>query len=114
MFTLNAKGIPYCAIWCQQSVQLKGCSHLTFAFVFAFNIVSMETQIQTHRMGLNPFLMFYIEAMLNIGTLQDVLLELLEEEEGMNLVTPVVMMDPTEMRMQILKKRMTVVLRQLG
>ena len=25
----------------------------------------METQTQTHRMGLNPFLMFYIDAMLN-------------------------------------------------
>ena len=28
-----------------------------------FNIVSMETQTQMHRMGLNPFLMFSIETM---------------------------------------------------
>ena len=27
----------------------------------------METQTQMHRMGLNPFLMFYIDAMLNIN-----------------------------------------------
>ena len=46
---------------------LKVCSHLTFAFAFAsrspskFNIASMETQTQMHRMGLNPFLTFYIE-----------------------------------------------------
>ena len=50
-----------------QNTTLKLCSHLTFAFVFAstslskFNIASMETQTQTHRMGLNPFLMFYID-----------------------------------------------------
>ena len=31
-----------------------------------FNIVSMETQIQTHRMGLNPFCAFSIDAMLNL------------------------------------------------
>ena len=48
-------------------IQLKVCSHLTFASTFAstspskFNIASMETQTQTHRMGLNPFLMFYID-----------------------------------------------------
>ena len=30
-----------------------------------FNIVSMETQTQTHRMGLNPFLTFSIDTMLN-------------------------------------------------
>ena len=52
---------------------LKVCSHLTSAFAFAstspskFNIASMETQTQTHRVGLNPFLMFYIDAMLNIA-----------------------------------------------
>ena len=51
---------------------LKVCSHLTFAFAFAlmspskFNIASMETQTQMHRMGLNPFLTFYIVAMLNV------------------------------------------------
>ena len=48
----------------------KGCSHLTFAFAFAspstFNIASMVTQRQTHRMGLNPFLTFYIDAVLNV------------------------------------------------
>ena len=27
----------------------------------------METQTQTQRMGLNPFLTFYIDAMLNVG-----------------------------------------------
>ena len=30
------------------------------------NIATMETQTQTHRMGLNPFLTFYIDAMLNV------------------------------------------------
>ena len=46
----------------------KLCSHLTFTFAFAstspskFNIASMETQTQTHRM--DP--QFYIDAMLNI------------------------------------------------
>ena len=45
---------------------LKVCSHLTFAFASMspskFNIASMETQTQTqmHRMGLNPFMTFYI------------------------------------------------------
>ena len=51
---------------------LKVCSHLTFAFAFAstspskFNTASMVTQTQTHRMGLNPFLKFYMDAMSNI------------------------------------------------
>ena len=49
---------------------LKVRSHLTFAFApmfpSKFNIASMETQTQMHRMGLNPFLMFYIVAMLNV------------------------------------------------
>ena len=49
---------------------LKVRSHLTFAFASTlpskFNIASMETQTQTHRMGLNPFLTFYIEVMLNV------------------------------------------------
>ena len=31
-----------------------------------FNIASMETQTEMHRMGLNPFLTFYIDAMLNV------------------------------------------------
>ena len=31
-----------------------------------FNIVSMETQTEIHRMGLNPFLMFSIDTMLNL------------------------------------------------
>ena len=50
----------------------KVSSHLTFAFAFAltspskFNIASMEMQTQTHRIGLNPFLTFYIDAMLNV------------------------------------------------
>ena len=47
---------------------LKVRSHLTFAFASTlpskFNIASMETQ--THRMGLNPFLTFYIEVLLNV------------------------------------------------
>ena len=34
------------------------------------NIVSMETKTQTHRMGLNPFLTFYIDAMLNTDATQ--------------------------------------------
>ena len=48
-------------------VTLKVCSHLTFASAFAstspskFNIASMETQTQTHRMGLNPLLTFYFD-----------------------------------------------------
>ena len=41
------------------------CSHLAFAFASTspskFNIALMETQTQTHRMGLNPFLTFYID-----------------------------------------------------
>ena len=43
---------------------------MTFAFAARFNIASMETQTQTqtHRMGLNPFLTFYIDAMLNTDT----------------------------------------------
>ena len=45
-----------------QDIKLKVCSHLTFASAFAstskFNIASMETQTQMHRMGLNPFLTF--------------------------------------------------------
>ena len=47
-------------------------SHLTPAFAFGstspskFIIVSMETRTQMHRMGLNPFLTLYIDAMLNI------------------------------------------------
>ena len=44
---------------------VKVCSHLTFAFASKFNIASMETQTQTQRMGLSPFLTFYIDAMLN-------------------------------------------------
>ena len=49
------------------SETFKVCSHLTLAFAFAstspskFNIASMETQTQMHRMGLNPFLTFYID-----------------------------------------------------
>ena len=43
----------------------KVCSHLTFAFASTspskFNIASMETQTQTYRMGLNPFLTFCID-----------------------------------------------------
>ena len=35
-----------------------------------FNIVSMETQKQTHRMGLNPFLTFSIDTMLNLTVTQ--------------------------------------------
>ena len=31
-----------------------------------FNIALMETQMHTHRMGMNPFLMFYIDTMLNL------------------------------------------------
>ena len=50
--------------------RIKVCSHLTFAFASTssskFNIVSMEMQkTQTHRVGLNVFLTFYIDAMLN-------------------------------------------------
>ena len=49
----------------RQCMQLKVCSYLTFAFASTspsnFNIASMETQTQMHRMGLNPFLMFYID-----------------------------------------------------
>ena len=30
-----------------------------------FNIALMEMQMHTHRMGLNPFLTFYIDTMLN-------------------------------------------------
>ena len=47
--------------------RLKVCSHLTFASAFVsmspskFTIASMETQTQMHRMGLNPFLTFYID-----------------------------------------------------
>ena len=50
---------------------LKVYSLLTFAFTFAstspskFNIAPMETP-QRHRMGLDPFLTFYIDAMLNV------------------------------------------------
>ena len=56
---------------CFRLSTVKVCSHLTFAFAFAsmspseFNIASMEMQTQMHRMGLNPFLTFYIDAMLN-------------------------------------------------
>ena len=55
---------PNCS---QDKSRVKLCSHLMFAFAFAstspskFNIASMETQTQTHRMGLNPFLTFYID-----------------------------------------------------
>ena len=31
-----------------------------------FNIALMESQTQMHRMGLNPFLTFYIDAMLRV------------------------------------------------
>ena len=54
-------------------IGLKVCSQLTFAFAFAstspskFNIASMETQTQTHRMGLNPFLSFYIDVDANVN-----------------------------------------------
>ena len=49
------------------TLAVKVCSHMTFAFAFAstlpskFNIASMEMQTQMHRMGLNPFWMFYID-----------------------------------------------------
>ena len=45
------------------TVLVKVCSHLTLASTSPskFNIASMETQ--THRMGLNPFLTFYIDAL---------------------------------------------------
>ena len=48
------------------------CSHLTFASTSPskFSIVSMETQTKTHRMGLNPFLTFYIHTMLNLMVTQ--------------------------------------------
>ena len=61
----------YGLVW-SSSVTFKVYSHLTSAFAFGstspskFIIVSMETQTQMHRMGLNPFLTFYIDAMLNI------------------------------------------------
>ena len=52
-----------------KSFKFKVCSHLTFAFAFAstspFNISSMEMQTHMHRMGLNPFLTFYIDTVLN-------------------------------------------------
>ena len=46
---------------------VKVCSHLTFAFASTsmspskFNIASIVMQTQTHRMGLKPFLTFYID-----------------------------------------------------
>ena len=52
----------------------KVCSHLTFASAFVstspskFNIASMETQTQTHRMGLNQFLTFYIDVDANANS----------------------------------------------
>ena len=55
-----------------QRTLLKVCSHLTFAFASTspskFNIVSMETRTQMHRMGLNPFLTFSIDAVLNFDS----------------------------------------------
>ena len=51
--------------------RVKLCAHSTFAFAFAstspskFNIASMETQTQKHRMGLIPFLTFYIDVVAN-------------------------------------------------
>ena len=36
----------------------------------------METQTQMHRVGLNPFLKFYIEAMLNVDANANVKCEL--------------------------------------
>ena len=44
--------------------RFKVYSHLTFASTSPskFNIASTVTQTQMHRMGLNPFLMFYIDA----------------------------------------------------
>ena len=49
------------------------CSHLSFASTSPskFNIVSMEMQTQMHGMGLNPFLMFYIDAILNVDANAD-------------------------------------------
>ena len=46
----------------------KVCSTLDVCIIITlkFNIVSMVMQTQTHRMGLNSFLMFYIGAMLNV------------------------------------------------
>ena len=49
------------------------CSHLTFASAFSstspskFNIASMEMQTQMQKMGLNPFLTFYIDIDANVN-----------------------------------------------
>ena len=53
---------------CRCKRNLKVCSHLAFASTSPskLNIASMETQTQMHRMGLNPFLTFYINTMLNV------------------------------------------------
>ena len=47
---------------CKAVFTLDVCVNVTVKF----NIVSMETQTQTHRMGLNPFLTFSIDTMLNL------------------------------------------------
>ena len=61
-------GCELCVPFCWYFVKV--CSHLMFAFAstspLQFHIASMEMQTQTHRMGLNSFLTFYIDAMLNV------------------------------------------------
>ena len=55
------------AIYYVIKITIKVCSHLTSPFAFAskspskFNIASMVTQTQMHRMGLNQFSMLIIK-----------------------------------------------------
>ena len=54
--------IPIGAWTCLFLLDVYVCVNITVKF----NIVSMETQTQMYRMGLNPFLTFYIHIMLNV------------------------------------------------
>ena len=70
LFTLGLNTlVSTCKAYSNAAYKLKVCSGMLryVAFAFAstspskFNIASMEMQTHMHRMGLNPFLTFYID-----------------------------------------------------
>ena len=50
---------------CKGIFTLDVCICVSVKHHYQFNIALMEMQMHTHKMGLNPFLTFYIDTMLN-------------------------------------------------
>ena len=55
-----------CIVCVYAMFTLDVCVCVCINLTIKFNIVSMETPTQTHRMGLNPFCAFSIDTMLNL------------------------------------------------